>query len=526
MKISLYSTKKFVAINQLPEVTNSIIFDFGGKPTSNGLLSFQIFGNTSYERKTQFAYIDLHGHFLNPFIFKLLKRVDRKFESIVNGSKTYVIKDNYIVEDENGETGLEWLYKNWNKIKFPRNDSSIRNERIDVLENHTRDEIFQEYAIVSPPFYRDVNMDPSGNGKVRPHVMTKFYSNLIGYSKALEDSNTFEIVLNNTRARIQYQLVEIYDYYKGLIEKKYGLIRKNLLGKSVDYGQRSVITAPVFQNANKPDEMLVDFGHAGIPLAQVCSMMAPFIIAWVKRFFETEMTKIGSKYPVERNGEIKYYKIKKPELYFNEAYIKKHLDRFIRSDGDRFEKIEIPLEDADFDTPVYMVFRGRYYQEGVPESESPIANRFATWTDIFYQAAYEESKNKIAWISRYPLLDYFGTYPTEITILSTKKTIPVYIGGTLYKNYPDINLDIPKEKVNMEFIDTISMSNTLLQGLGGDYDGDQVSARIMFSQQACEEGRKLIYSKKMLLNMQGGNARPSNNEVIQTLYMITRTADE
>ena len=58
------------------------------------------------------------------------------------------------------------------------------------------------------------------------------------------------------------------------------------------------------------------------------------------------------------------------------------------------------------------------------------------------------------------------------------------------------------------------------------YDGDQVSIRIAFSQQACEEGRKILYSKKMLLNMQGGNVRPSSNEVIQTLYMFTRMEDE
>lgn len=469
MKIELYPTKKLIQVNDLPEVTNPIIFDFGGKPTNDGLLSPRIFGNTTYERKNQYAYIDLHGHFLNPYIYKMLKRIDRKFESIVYGSKNFKIVNNYIVEDENGDTGLEWLYRNWEKIKFPRNKSSIRNERIDVLETHHKDELFQQYAIVSPPFYRDVNRDPSGNGKVRPHVMTKYYSNLIGYSKALTDTNTFDIVLNNTRASMQLQLVEIYDYYKKLIEKKYGIIRKNLLGKSVDYGSRSVITAPIFQGTNRPEDMQVDFGHAGIPLAQVCSMMAPFIIGWTKRFFETEMVKIGSKYPVKmKDGSLKYLKIKKPELYYNETYIKKHLDRFIRSDGDRFEKIEIPIEDEDFKGKVYMSFAGRTYEEGKPETESDIMQRPATWTDIFYQAAVSESANKIAWITRYPLLDYFGTFPTEITIMSTKKTQPVQVGNTFYPHYPVIDLSIPPEKVNMEFIDTVSMSNTLLGGLGGD----------------------------------------------------------
>lgn len=522
MKIELYPVEELIKRNNIPEVTNPIIFDMGTKPTDDGLLSRQIFGNSSYERKNTFGYINLNGHFLSPYIYKLIKRLDRNIDHIIFGTKYYVIKNNYFVEDEeNGDTGLEWLYKNWDQIKFKRNDSSIRNERIDILSYYDKDTIFQRFAIVSPPFYRDVNSSDAGSGKVRPHEMTKLYSNLLSYAKSLKNTTEFDFKLNNTRGLMQNLLVEIYNKYKILLEKKNGLIRKNLLGKSVTYGARSVITAPIF-NANRPEDCEIDFDHAGIPLAQACAMQTPFIVAWVKRFFETELEKMGSKYPVKtKEGKIVFYKLKKPETYFNDQFIKKQLKRFVRSSADRFEKVELPLEEGQTDKKVYLTFAGRYYEEGKPETESEIFKRPATWTDIFYQAAYEVSQGHIAWITRYPIMDIFGTFPNKITVLSTKETKPIYIGSTLYKNYPVIDLSLSKHDVDMVFRDTVTMSNLFLLGLNGDYDGDQVSIRITFSQQANQEGERIINSKHMLIGFQGQNIRTSSNECIQSLYHLT-----
>lgn len=473
MKIQLYSVDDLVRLNKLEEVTNPILYDIGANPTEDGLLSRQIFGNSQIERKETFAYIDLHGHFLNPFIYKMLKRMNRNFESVVNGSKKFSIaKGELIVDEEKGDTGLEWLYKHWDELKFEKNESIARNERIDVLRAYDKNVLFQTKLVVCPPFYRDTNMTDAESGKIRPHLLNKYYSNIISFSKTIENASTFDIVLNNSRANIELQMVEIYNYYKGLIEKKNGLIRKNLLGKSITYGSRSVITAPTFKS-NTPEEMPVDYTHTGIPLSQACALLAPFIVAHVKRFFQTELEKIGSKYPVmEKDGSISYVKLKKPDTYFNDAFIKKHLDRFMHSPDERFEKIELPVEKPDDKKgKIYMHFIGRYYEKGKPETESPLIERPATWTDVFYQAAYEESKNKIVWVTRYPLLDYFGMFPTYMHILSTNETVPMYVGNVVYKHYPKIDLDLPKEAVSTIFADTTLISNLYLHGNGGDYDG-------------------------------------------------------
>lgn len=470
MKIDLIPVKKLIVTNNLQEVTDAIIFEKGSIPSAGGLLSTQIFGVSVKERRETFAFIRLNGHFLQPFIFKMLKRMNRNFEAIANGSKKFIIDaDGQLVQDDDkGQSGLEFLYKNWEKINFKKNNSNIRNERIDLLSAYPKDTLFIEHMIVIPAFYRDVNLQSAGTGKISHHEVNDKYSKLLRLASILTNDNSFDFQLDITRAKMQQTIVEIYDLLKGKLEKKNGLIRKSLLGKSIDYGARSVISAPVF-NANKPEDMQIDFYHCGIPLAQCCSLFTPFIVAWVKRFFQREISKMGTKFPVRRkDGSIEYIELKDPETYFNEEYIKKQIDRFVYSTVDRFDKIPLPVADPKLQGKIFLTFAGRGYDGKTPEKESPLNSRPATWTDVLYQAAVDVTSDKMVWVTRYPLLDYFGMLPNQIAVLSTRETTPMYVGGRLYKNYPKVDVTMPKENVSVFFIDTVTMSNLYLAGLGGD----------------------------------------------------------
>jgi len=54
------------------------------------------------------------------------------------------------------------------------------------------------------------------------------------------------------------------------------------------------------------------------------------------------------------------------------------------------------------------------------------------------------------------------------------------------------------------------------------FDGDTVSLRSVYTQEANLECEKLINSPKYLLNVTGGTTRVLRNEGIQTLYTLTR----
>ena len=521
MQIELYDKVELIKINDLKQVTNPVMFAKGAIPSYDGLLSTEIFGSSLEDRKKTFAYIDLNDWFLNPIIYKMLNRMNNKFIKIIGGQTYYSIVNGDLVEDPDGGTGLSFLYDNWEKINFKKTDVLMRNERIDVLNHYDKNTLFNHHWIVIPAFYRDVNLTSLNKGKISHHEINDKYSRLIRLSNILTGSH-YGLGMDRTKLDIQKTLVEIYDIFKARIEKKDGLIRKSLLGKSIDYGSRLVISAPTF-NASRPADLRVDFTHCGLPLAQCCSLFTPFIVSWVHRFFTREFITSGNKYMVkDKDGNIRSIELDDPESYFSSDYIEKHINTFINSRTSRFDPIELPTKDKS--KKYYFTFAGRIYDKNKPESESPI-NRYATWTDILYQAAYEtleKNGDKHVYITRYPLSDYFGIYPNKIRVLSTVKTIPMYINNTVYEHYPYVDLSIPPQRVPIYFSDTLSISNVFLKGLGGDYDGDQVTVKGVFTQEANEEANELINSKSNILNMYGENMRDTTNEGILTLYMMTK----
>ena len=53
-------------------------------------------------------------------------------------------------------------------------------------------------------------------------------------------------------------------------------------------------------------------------------------------------------------------------------------------------------------------------------------------------------------------------------------------------------------------------------------DGDQLSIKGIFSQEANAECDRIVRSKANILDINGSNVRKSTNECIQTLYTLTK----
>ena len=149
-------------------------------------------------------------------------------------------------------------------------------------------------------------------------------------------------------------------------------------------------------------------------------------------------------------------------------------------------------------------------------------NRNLTWTDILYQAAIDVTEDKHVWVTRYPILDYLGTYTARIAVLSTRNTVPMMVGGKFYPQYPDIDLSLKQTDLDSVFRDTVNIPATRLSPLGADHDGDQITVKPVFSQEANAECEKILYSKTNLLTVQGKGTCSIGNEGVQTLYAMTK----
>lgn len=518
MRLDLVNMETLIKVNGLKPVTNPILFENGNIPTPDGLLSLEIFGTTSKERKNNFAYIDLNDYFIHPFVYKQLLRLDRRIESIVKGTRKFIINDEgqFVEDEENGNNGCAWLYKNWSKIKFKRNESSVRNERITLLEAYDRKVIFTRYWVVLPAFYRDVNFQNVDVGKLSNNKLTNIYCKLLKYANMLQTSSEFDFLVNANKGKIQDTLVELYNHFKQKLEKKNGLIRKSLMGKSIDYGVRAVIAAPEFRS-NTYDNNIVDFTHCAIPIALLCTLFFPFMLHEMRNFFKEQYELLNYKvrhleeYHPELSGSVDLMDF---ESYYNEDYYKKMMDVFTRSYEGRFAKVEIPTK-QELPYPIY-------YKIQLERPNGEIITRDMTYTDVLFIVANRAAADKHVYLTRYPITNHLGTIPSKLNVSSTLKTECLKYNGTEFKFYPVIDLNMSKVEVSTYFYDVLKLSNLLLDSFGGDYDGDQLSIKGIFSQEANAECDRIVRSKANILDINGSNVRKSTNECIQTLYTLTK----
>lgn len=503
MKVDVLNINEFINANNLEEVTNPIHFNMGNTPTSDGLFSYKIFGQPgSNDRKRKFAYISLKKPFLHPIMYRMITSMDKRVADIIYGTKYYRIERGDLIEDsENGETGLMFLYDNFDRIKFKLTESDKRSDKILLLSKLRRDEIFVTNFLVIPAYLRDYNPSKSNNGRITDiDVINELYAKLIRSAQSLEIGGEYNFLSSSNESTIQTLLVDIYNMLTSYLSKKTGLFHQSLLGKSVDYATRSVISAPRIKS-KKWNENPIRFGSTGIPLSQICVLFYPFFIKYIQDFIDEHIDEI-SKFKDEKNNDVYIPNVKEQ---FSEDKIKKLIELYIKSVESRFVTITVEDEQGvSHPINIYKVDLGRNF----------------TLTDLLYIAAVDICEGKHVYITRYPVEQYQNIYPSRVTIMSTHDTIEQKLEDRYLKNYPTVFPDYPCEEDF--FIDTTVPYNGYLNSLGADYDGDTISLRAVYTVEANLEASKLITKKTNLLDQQGRNARSLGNEGIQSLFSLTR----
>ena len=532
LRVDLIDPDKLVKENNLQEITNPVFFIRNSVPTPDGLLSNEIFGITKYDRANTFAYIDLYETFLNPLLYKIWCKVDSKVKECIHGTKKFnITNDGTLVYDENGSTGLKFLIKNIDKFKLRRTTSKRRDMEVDFLEKYMgTPQMLIKKMIVCPAYYRDVNND---KGKVAVGAINELYRNLIVFIKALRESSDYGLTLSDaTRGRIQDTLQQIYDWFgsgttmngeqtSDVIPGKFGVIRMSVLSKTTDYASRLVLSAPELK-VEKLDDIEADLDYSVLPLASACVNFLPFIMYHLRRFFENEFAGDSVLPFKNKDNTISYYHPKDYQIEFSDERIKKEIDRFCTGFSNRFIPITVPTIEGN---EIYLTFKGRNmsaedFAAGNID-KFPISERYLTWCDVLFMAAVAATEDKHILITRYPIDSYFNQYPTKIRISSTTKTEPMVVRNKFYKNYPMIRQSDIGTNTSNRFIDTLNISNLYLDGIGGDYDGDQVTVKGVYSEEANAELDKQLESKSHYFNLGGKGVRTSDKEAMQSLYNLT-----
>lgn len=472
MKIEVLDSDRLIQLNHLEEVDSPRLFSSKMSFDSKGILSNEIFGVSREDRQSTYAYIDLKRKFIHPHIYqKVLKSMFRGIVFLVSGQKYYSVKDGVLVEDDDGWTGLEQLYKHWKEIDWSKSKSSNASNKY-LLMNLDRDKIFIDKEIVIPPMYRDVMLAGTMDASDHVNDLNNLYSKLIASVALIQQGGLFSRTQYNTQLKIQETLVEIYNYFKNQISKKQGLIRKNLIGKTVDYGVRSVISAPTY-NHDRFEDNIVDVEHTAVPIAQCCSTFYPFIESWLRNFFTREIINDPNliMFYDKSTGREFTASIKDPELQFSDKNIRKMINDYCLNPDNRFRLIEVLVEVPTKNNDVKllranMVLKGKVINENNVET---VLNRALTITDLLYLASVDACEKRHVMVSRYPVGTDKGIYFSKVNVQSTRNHVHVVFNGKDYPRYPVIDFNVPMDQVGIQFIDSLVLSNSHCDGMGADW---------------------------------------------------------
>jgi len=520
MKFDIFNVDKFVEQNHCPEITNPIFFNSDTTPTEDGLFSETLFGFTDEDRKNIFGYIDLKGNYIHPLIWLLINKRMGSLGKVMSGEKSAVIADGKIKivpsDFKGAETGIDFIYDHFNEINWfdelvdNEIDSIDKKTRLKFLKSLSKDEFFIRKWLVLPPFYRDVSSVNASAGD----SINKLYKELISRVQGMNLGFSFDIFGSETRLRIQNIIKDLYlsttspisgkhlIFEKGKAEgelkgsAKNSMLRKHLLGKTIDWSSSSVITSPQDSSANSPKDMPVPFGYGGFPLAHLLSMFNPFYVSYCVDKLEEAISLVKEEIP----------NLKRIDLgQFNADRIQKMIKSFIKNPNGRFTPIAVEFIDNanKKQSLVLQIFEFKSREDAIKGKYT--VKRPYTITDLFYNASLDICRDKHVYVTRHPVANYQNIYPSKIKVCTTTKTRKIFWATTamvpeqyadMYifedEHYPSIPGVPGCKDVDCDFVDVTIIGNGHIKSLNADYDGDMVFMRAVFSQEANREASDLI----------------------------------
>jgi hypothetical protein len=410
---------RLIKENDLQQITNSALFNSSNGPTSDGLLSNEIFGITKAERSGIFAYVDLGEKFINPYYYKIWLKIDKNLRGCIYETQNFKIDSNgYLVPDYDGETGIKFIIKNIDKINFKNSKKDQFLSALHYAKNNKK--LFTTKFIIIPPFYRDVN---TNGGRVGVGEINKLYVHLLNNIKALKETTEYGLDLaGGVRGKIQDGMLEIFNWFTlgesvvggehtgSGIFKKFGVMRRSVMSGTVDNSTRLVLSSQKI-NVNKKEDLMVDMDYSAIPLPAALVTMYPFVIYQLRQFFNNEF---GGKatYPyIDKNGKQQEVELDNIQIEFSDDRLDKELNEFVHGYSNRLKPIKVPNKqnkDINLHFKGYSITKDEY-AAGIREKGN-IMERDMTWVDLFYIAACAAAEDKVAIISRYPISKFVASY--------------------------------------------------------------------------------------------------------------------
>ena len=505
----LSADKKRLALIR-PTTSTDIFNSASGGFNENGLYSTLTFGNiNSIQRDTIFSYIDLNTTIIHPFIFREILKLNNSYKDIFTKKRTFIfdnqIKDFAPSVEEGASNGYGFFMQHYLDLELKPTGSDRRQLRIDLI-NKYRNESLIEIHLILPAGFRDYEVGE--DGREIENELNPLYRTLIALSRSI-DKDEFEKnnpIYDNSRWRMQEYAEQIFDVLYRMLTGKQGFIQKKFARRRVFDGTRNVISsmdtsAAIMNSPKQPKVVDTAFG-----LFQTLRGIMPLVVNllrndWLSRCFSEENEYANLIDPNSLTPTVVKLSLASYEKWTSSEGLEKIIMGF-RYPSKRHTIVSI---DGYYLALIYQ--DDKYFKlfddiQSLPENLDKSKVRPITWGELFYHCLYEKLDDIYAIVTRYPVTGQGSTYPCRGFIQTTVNPLTLIelddnwdsdSNSRVYYQWPNV-------LENSQWIDSMSPSGARLKLLGADFDGDTMSATFVYSQEAIEECRNLINSKKVLLD--------------------------
>jgi hypothetical protein len=496
---------------------------------SKGLFSVEIFGKSGEERRSRsFSYIDLKLPIFHPIIYKSLGDIKALYAAIISGQGWAKwdedLKDFVKSTAIDGYTGYAFFMEHYKEIVFEERPSFKREANIAVI-NKYRNNSTTRYLLILPAGLRDFQYDKTG--KPSQDEVNQLYRSALSISNMATEEllSRNPESLNELRYRLQLVLYEIYDHFKSLLEGKKKLVLGKWASRRIENGTRNVITSMNMDVNYLGDARTIGVNQTVIGLYQFMKAALPLSVYNIKNGF------LQNVFP-ESNASA---------LLVNKKTLKKEIvnldpknyDQWMTNEGLEQTITSFAMEEGRF-SPLEtqnhyfgLIYRGpdntyRLFQDidDLPknlnkEDVSPI-----TICQLFYLSVFEIANKLPLYVTRYPVINYGSTYPSFVYLKTTVKTETRTALDSNWNKTETIAYQFPID--GEQFVDSMSPHPTKLGRLGADFDGDMISANIVYTEEAIEEVKKLLLSPKFYIGPNGKMYFSASTDILNhTLNYMT-----
>ena len=511
----------------MKKITETTIFAASTKNFHpEGLFSTEIYGlQGSDTRMNTFALIDLKVDHVHPIVFKLLTRAKVLYANICSG-RTYAVfnkktKDFEESEGKKARTGYSFFIEFLPKLVISRNGSSSRDELHDIV-NKYRKQLRFRYLPVFPAGMRDYTVDESDMPSV--DGVNDIYRKIVNVAGFVDSSKINLDSLNSMLYAQQENLQELDEYIDTIILGKSKFHNSRVLRRSVHSSTRTVITSLQYDFKSLDDPTMVKSEQTVVGLFQYMKgtelkTIYDLTHGYLKNLFPSdqgfmyltnEKTWLVEKVDLDTDLYKSYMTYDGLNVEITKMFAKENRVRPLK-----YKKYIFGLVYEQGDE-VWIV----QSKEELPEGYDAKKVTPLTFFLMAYADVYITSTKLPAAVSRYPVLSEGGIYPCFIylKVTSAVRVMKLHTTGhehqRLLGSYP---------VWSSGFFNSMSVSDTNLAPMGGDFDGDKCSFIPLLSNDSIKEVRKTLDSASYYLGVDGRLFHGPNDFVAEiTLKTFTQ----